>query len=283
MILFKILFNFIYLDRYRKLTYGDSSKFYVFIFFYVVTLYQCVYSNFEFIKYFLLWLVFFQSSIIMNRNDYLLLKTNLGGYKTYFIIVLDLILINLLVLIILPTKNVLFLFISIFCIVVYPLILNFRKINNKTPLPFSTHDPIWIIYIRQKPWMIIILIIGYYIQFQALKNGNKNLFIISCYAVPFYVMNMFQEMREKFIFFKFIKNSPTNHINSMIRAGFLNTIYFLIPTAIIIFYNGAYFFEVILLMIPVCVFFVPLKYIFAHNVILHNIFSIFSQFICFLF
>lgn len=268
----KILY-FIYLNKFRKLTYGDSSKFYILFVFYLFSIYQIGFGNFSYGKYILLILVFFQGISETSRNDFIILKKNLGIGKTYLVFLLDLFLFNLLALIALFNQSLNYAAIAIFCLFLFPTLLFFRKASSKIWLPFSIRNPIWLITIRQKPWLLLILILGYYIQYQALLVSNTNLFFVACTLLPIYLMIMFQEQNEKFLFFKFLQFSKTKYLLKSLKVNVKNILFLLIPTLILMIVFQYYSFEKLLLVILTALFFVSLKYIFYNNSLLKNIFS----------
>jgi hypothetical protein len=264
---------FIYLNKFRKFTYGDSSKFYILLLIYLISVYQIGFGKLVFGKYILLILVIFQSISETSRNDFTILKKNLGISKTYLVFVFDLVLFNTIALIALANQSLKYFTIAALCVFLFPFFLFFKRASSKIWLPFSTKSPLWLITIRQKPWLLFILFFGYYIQYEALMVSNFNLFLVACNLIPIYLLVMYQEQNEKFLFFKFIGFSKTQYLLNDFKNNVKNVLFLLLPTLILMFIFQFYSIEKLVLIVLTSIFSVSLKYIFYDNSLLKSILS----------
>ncbi|RMZ57930.1 hypothetical protein D1632_16605 [Chryseobacterium nematophagum] len=213
--------------------YGDSSRFYFLCLLYILGIWKLLtYSGF----YSPLLFVFsttIQTILLLERNDFILLKKQLGIIKSYLFIFLDLFFFNSIILLCILFKSLLYPFIfSSALLILSPLLLFLKKINYYFKLPFSTIDPLWINYIRRKPWILLILIVIYFVQYQALENKNIGLFEVSSFGIGYFVFQIYRE-KEKLIYLKFSKKKVKIYLLESLKSNIVNTLYISIPSLLL--------------------------------------------------
>jgi hypothetical protein len=228
------LLFYIYKNRLRKITYGDSGPFYFLCFIYMVSTCQAIFYQGVYLKYLLISMDFFQNTLLLQRKDFLFLKKQLNSTIAYFLVFLDLIIFNLIILSLLLFKNLFsYFFLAIMLIFSMPLLLFLKKINYYFKLPFSLIDPLWINYIRKKPWMILILIGTYSVQYISLEHTNIGLFDVSSFGIIYFISLIYTD-KERLIYLKFSKIKIQNYLLKSIKSNVLNVIYLSIPSSILL-------------------------------------------------
>lgn len=268
---FKILF-LVYLHRFRKLTYGDSSLFYFLALFYILGVWKLCTYNEVYSKFIFLFFIFIQTLILLDRDDFILLKKQLGAIKSYLFICLDIFCLSFLILLCILLKGFLPQFIfSLFLIGLMPLLLFLKKINYYFKLPFSTIDPLWINFIRRKPWMLLILILIYFIQYQGLENKNIGLFQIISFGIGYFISQIYTE-KEKLIYLKFSKKNIKTYLLESLKSNIINTFYLSIPSVLLLVIYKISPVEFIFQVIFSTSFIYFTRYLFYRNTILQGLF-----------
>jgi hypothetical protein len=277
---FKILF-LVYLHRFRKLIYRDSSLFYFLCLLYILGVWKLLTYNETYSKFIFVIFIFIQTIILLERNDFILLKKQLGLIKAYLFIFLDLFYFNLIVLLCILFKGFFNHFIlSLVLLALMPLLLFLKKINYHFKLPFSTIDPLWINFIRRKPWILLILIIIYFIQYQGLENKNIGLFQITSFGIGYFVSQIYTE-KEKLIYLKFSKKNIKIYLLESLKNNIINTLYISIPCLLLLVIYKISPIEFLFQIIFSTSFIFFIRYLFYRNNIIQGIFFFILLFLLF--
>lgn len=266
----RILF-LIYLNRFRKLTYGDSSPFYFLGIIYILGIWKLLNYDEIYSKILFVLFLFVQNIILLERNDFLLLKKQFGSIKSYLFIISDLVFLNFIVLLCLLFKGFFMELLTVFALIILmPLLLFLKKINYHFKLPFSVNDPLWVSFIRRKPWMFVILIVTYFVQYQGLENKNIGLFQIASFGISYFVSQIYTE-KEKLVYLKFSKKKIKTHLLETLKSNIINTLYLSIPSVFLQIVYKTYPFEFLLQTIFSTSFIFWIRYLFYMNKIMQGI------------
>lgn len=265
--------KYIFLNRYRKLTYKDSGPFYFFSFLYFLSLYQLYFWENPYSNKVILLMFFLQNISFLYRKDFSFLKKTIGVKKALFIVIIDLCLLSLFFLIITFFKSLFFLIIELLFIILIPFVLLLKKINTSSIHFFSSKDPLWINYIREKPWGLILLLIVYYIQFQALLIQNKGLFHVATCGSLLFVLNVYTE-NEHFFYLKISSKDIKKHLLYLLFINIKNTFYILVPSVLLITFYGIENFQSILIILSAVSLLFWMRYYFLKNNLSKNFFGL---------
>lgn len=275
MINFLSIIKYIYLNRYKRFTYSELSPFYFFLLIYSLGLYK-IYTWESKESVYVTLVIFFMNTIsLLQRDDFIFFKKQLGIFKTLIIMYIDVLLINIPLLFLTVTKSISFLVIEIGLIFTLPLFLLLRKVRFTAIPLFSSKDPLWLSYIRKKPWSLAFLIILYYVQYQGLIVDNIGLFNVASFGVLFFISNIFSE-KEHLIYFKLSDKKIEKHLMDMLWINLKNYIVVLIPSILSVLILA---FNHIIDLIPVVIggsLVFWLRYFFYNNEFLRTLSSVFT-------
>ncbi|CAA7392584.1 hypothetical protein [Chryseobacterium fistulae] len=277
---FRMLF-LIYLNRFRKLTYGDSGPFYFLSFIYIIGLWKLIDYEEVYSKIIFIFFIFIQNTILLERNDFPFLKKQLGSIKSYLFIVLDLFFFNIIILFCILFKEFFIHFIlSLALIFLMSLLLFLKKINYHFKLPFSTIDPLWINFIRRKPWALLILITTYFIQYQGLENKNSGLFYAASFGITYFVLQIYTD-KEKLLYLKLSKKNIKIYLLESLKNNIINTLYLFLPSLLLQLNYRIFSFEFLFQIIFSISFAFYTRYLFYENKIMQGIIYFASLFLLF--
>ena len=134
--------KYIFLNRYRKLTFSDSGPFYFFGIIYLVSIYQLLYWENEYSLYIILIIFLLQNISFLQRNDFSFYRKQMGAFRAILLIKTDLLLISLPILSVSACKNISLLLIEEFFLLILPCFLILRKKNSAFIKLFSSNDPL---------------------------------------------------------------------------------------------------------------------------------------------
>lgn len=270
----KTLFNLLYLiyvNRYRKLTYNDESKFYILFLIYGIGFYQLWVKDFEYKTIILSVLIVIQATNILQRRDYKLLKKQIGYFYTHILVFIDILIFNL------PLVGY-FIYSSIFDFLMivglhlmFPFVLKMKEIKSSHLKLFHITDPLWSSHIRTKPWEYILLLFSLFLQYQGIINENEGLHLAGLYIIYVLIYQVYSE-KESLYFYKFSKISYSTILLNLFKNNILHYLYLLAPSLLIIlfYYSVSYIINVIYFFVSALLLF-WIRYIFFRNNLLKSI------------
>lgn len=270
----KTLFNLLYLiyvNRYRKLTYKDESKFYILLFIYGIGFYQLWVKDFEYKEMFFYILIITQTTNVLQRRDYKLLKKQIGYFYTHILVFIDILIFNLPLIGYFLYSSIFHLMIIIGGLLFTPLILNIPKIKSSHLRLFRITDPLWSSHIRTKPWEYILLFFSLFLQYQGIINENEGLHLAGLYIIYFLIHQVYSE-KESLYFYKFSKISYSTILLNLFKNNILYYLYLLAPSLLMIlfYYSVSYVINVIYFFISALLLF-WIRYIFFRNNLLKSV------------
>lgn len=268
----KILYTLkiIYINRFRQLTYNDSSKFWIPFILYFVIIFKILngsfpsFPAFDYKEYLVLFFSFMASQQVNIRKDFGLLKGLFNPRKTYLIYLIDLILVNVFNIIVAIHFGWM-----ISLAVIFALILFFTFYNGKIGKPMVKNrlrilDVLTIVQLRRFKINYLIFIGAYYISYQGLIENNLNLFLVSIVGILFLLLGNIQKT-EKLAYFISSKLSNKQYILKNEIDFSLNSLLFILPCLIMaLFLNPTYFGYGISCLGAIIITF-PIKYIFINH------------------
>lgn len=282
----KILYTLrvIYINRFRQLTYNDSSAFWLPLILYFIMIFKMLngsfpnFPAFDYKEYILLFFSFMASQFVNIRKDWGLLNGLFYEKKVYLIYFIDLFLINILNIIVAIYLG----WIVSLCIII-SLILFFTFFQAKPnqpflKLPLQRLDVLNIIQLRRFKINYLFFIGAYYISYQGVIENNLNLFLVSIIGI-FVILLGYIQKTEKLAIFIGSKWTNKNYIlKNEIDFG-LNYFLIISPCLLLaIIYNSSYFMYGISCLGIVLITF-PIKYIFINQQVPIGLVSM--LFVCF--
>jgi len=242
--LYNIL-KYIFLNRYRQLTYLDSGRFYFFAIVYLIGILKLSTWENEYSASVIFVIFCLQNISFLQRNDFIFLKNRLGKFRALRIIIIDLFLLSIPLLFITSFKSFSFLLIEILLLITLPMLLTLKKRSSSIGI-FSSKDPLWSTYAKKKPWGFILLIIIYYVQYQALSIDNIGLFYVASCSILLFVLNIFSE-DEYLIYLKISDKKLQKYLIGLLLTNLKNIIYISAPGLLltILFLNITAFLSVL--------------------------------------
>jgi len=235
----KILYTLkiIYINRFRQLTYNDSSKFWIPFILYFVIIFKILngsfpsFPAFDYKEYLVLFFSFMASQQVNIRKDFGLLKGLFTPRKTYLIYLIDLILVNVFNIIVAIHFGWM-----ISLAVIFAFILFFTFYNGKIGKPMVKNrlrilDVLTIVQLRRFKINYLIFIGAYYISYQGLIENNLNLFLVSIVGILFLLLGNIQKT-EKLAYFISSKLSNKQYILKNEIDFSLNSLLFILPCLI---------------------------------------------------
>ncbi len=263
------IFKYIFLNRYRRLTYLDSGPFYFFGLLYLVSLYQLCFWKSEFANWIILFISFLQNISFLQREDFPFFRKQKGLIRGISIIILDLLLLSLPLLLIAFFKDTSFFIVEILSILILPHILILKKRSRSFINIFSSKDALWSTYARKKPWGFALLLIMYYIEFQAVKINNYGLFYIASCGILLFTLNVYTE-KESLIYLKLSDKNLKEHLLNLLLINIKHIFYVSIPSFLIVCFCGIENIVSILLISISGSLLFWIRYIYADNSFLKN-------------
>lgn len=240
------LLRLIYLNRFRRLSYSDKSRFYILLGIFIIAYFQLWIKDWEYKNIIVIILIFSNSITLLQRNDYIFFRKQLGLFYSHTLIFTDILVWNVPLLVYLLVNNLLLFIASILFFFLLPFILNLRKINVGNLKIFSVKDPIWNTHIRTRPWEYLILVFSLFLQYQGLKYNNEGLYTFGLYIISLMILQIYRE-NEKIYFYKFSKRDKKSLLISLFRCNVFNYICLFAPSILmLIFFFRMSLVEVIL-------------------------------------
>lgn len=226
-----ILIKVTYLNRFRKLSYADESRFYILLLVFAIGYYLLWTKNFDY-KSILINIFLFSNTItLLQRNDYKFLKKHIGTFFSNIFISIDIFVWNALLLFYLLANDIQWFFIHILLIIISPFILKVRKKNISTIKIFSIKDPIWNIHLRTKPWEYLILFFSLFLQYQGIQHQNKGLYTVGLYTINLLFLQIYS-VNETLYFYKFSNYKPSLNLVNLYVRNIINFAILFIPSLI---------------------------------------------------
>lgn len=263
------IIKYIFLNRFRKLTYLDSGPFYFFGLLYLISIYQLYFLKSEYSDKLVLFMFFLQNISFLQREDFVFLRKQMSIKNALFIITIDLLLLSLPLLIFTFFKAPSFFLIEIIALLTLPLTLLLKRRNGFKINLFSSKDALWNSYIRKKPWSLLLLLVVYYVQFQALLIHNNGLFHVVTCGILLFTLNIYLE-KEYFIYLKLSSKNLEKYLAYLLIINIKNIFYISIPSILIlIFYGIENIYKFLLIVFSGSLLFWE-RYLFADKPILKN-------------
>jgi len=265
---------YIYKNRWQRAVYEDASRGWIMLILYAIALLFIGKSEFKYLVYLLLAMLFSQTiSLHTDRKDLHLLSRFYDNRRLKLLLFADYLLLNLPALFVILLKNRLLFVISFLFIFLISLTkISFQ--NKLTYFPLSNHDPLWKTFIRKYPFMLLVFAASYYVHFQGIINENHNLSIGSYLAIPFLGTFSVNSGRDKLVFIKQSKLTEAEFLTNLIKANIFNTFLFLIPHIIMDLFKLHFEIPCILFILFFTVGIVCLRFIFFHNPLGYSLISI---------
>ena len=272
----------IYKNRFRELTFKDASAFYIPLIIYFLSIIKIYSGNFpsfpqlNIVPYFLIGFSFYFCVFVNNRKDLELLNLIFGKNWSYFIVFLDLLIINSLQIIICIKTNEFNSLISTFTFIFF---FTFYKNITRSPFLKSLLLPLnalLITQLRKYKFIYVLIIITYYLAYQGLAESNLNLFIIINIGLILILFDTISKP-DQIEYFVFSRMSNKSYIIKNELAFLTDCFKFLVPILLISLFTQPIYslYSILTLTVIPCVF--PLKYI---NYNQRIILSISSLIIC---
>lgn len=226
------LLHLIYLNRYRKLTYSDESRLYILLGLYGVGLYYLFTGEMTYKTECIYFIFIAQSINVLQRNDYSLLKKQIGYRRTHALIALDVLICNFPLLLYWLWAYPLHFTMVLGGGLILPFILCFRKISIHTVGLFHVFDPLWNTHIRTKPLEYFILVFSLFIQYQGVHHHNEGLHFAGLFIIYFLILQIYST-KESLYFYKFSKMKAGDILLNLLKYNILNYLYIIIPSFVL--------------------------------------------------
>lgn len=268
-----VLIKYIYLNRYRKLSYKDKSILIIFpiLLFSIIRTYKMNNDIYSF-SCFTIFL-FIQNIYIYKREDLNFLKINSKSY--IFIILIDYLLINSPLIFIsylyqIPSEILLISIPIIFIFFIFSINNISLKINNISLNTYSI-NPLINSFFRKYPIIYIVIFIIYIISYFAITENNMNLLKISL-SLIIYCITYSINIPENLIFLKFSEISIDKYLLKMINSYislYLKLVFIPIFFYIVFYFQLNIIYDIIISTFIITIIYL-LKYI-INNVIMKSI------------
>lgn len=260
----------IYINRFRQLTYNDSSAFWLPFILYLVLIFKIlnnslpIFPAFDYKEYILLFFCFTASQYVNLRKDWELLNGLFHTKKVYFIYFTDLLLVNGLNIIVAIYLGWMINLYLIFSLILFFTFFRAKPNQPLLKLPLRRLDVLNIIQLRRFKVNYLLFIGAYYISYQGLIENNLNLYLVSIIGV-FAILFGYIQKTEKLAFFVGSKLTNRTYIIKNEIDFSLNYFFIIFPCLLLsIVFNSSYFVYGISCLGIVFITF-PIKYIFINQ------------------
>lgn len=259
----------IYTNRFRQLTFKDSSAFWLPFLAYFLIIFKLINGSFpsfptlDIKPYFVLIISLYICLLANQRSDWNLLNSLFDAKKTYFIYFIDLCLLNCINLFISVYFGWLNTFVIIFTVILFFTFYR-SKINQPIfKIPFKILDISTILQLRRYKLHYLVFGILYYVAYQGIIEENRNLYI-GCILGIIIIMLTHQQKTEKLEYFILSRLSNKKYILKTEFDFMINCFILILPCLLFSISKPIWLLYGIICLSLISIVF-PIKYIFLNN------------------